>query len=159
MRNERAAPGALDAWCVVGCAKQGLHKLSRGREKVPRVALSVARRLPPLATEFRGRGIDSCVQGCHFRKYMHIHSKYMQIHHIHTYTHTYTHIHTLTWAGLVYMRIHTYTCIYMHIHAYTCIYIIYIHIHAYTCLYMHIHAYTSYTYIYRHHQITVRRCF
>ena len=57
-------------------------------------ALSVARRLPPLGTVFRGRGIGSRVQGCHFRKYMHIHTKYMQIHHIHTYTCIYIHIHT-----------------------------------------------------------------
>ena len=97
---------------------------------MPRGALSVARRLPPLETVFRGRGICSRVQGCHLRKYMHIHTKYMQIHHIHTYTCIYIHIHTLTWAGLLYMQIHTYTCRYMHIHSYTCIYIIYIHIQA-----------------------------
>ncbi len=48
---------------VVGCAKLSLHKLCRGRKKVDtqmsRGALSVASRLPPLETEFRGRGIDS----------------------------------------------------------------------------------------------------
>ena len=96
--------------------------------QMPWGALSVACRLPPLGTVFRGRGISSSVPGCHFRKYMHIHTKYMQIHRIHTYTCIYIHIHTLTWAGLLYMHIHTYTCRYMHIHAYTCIYIIYIHI-------------------------------
>ena len=61
---------------------------------------------------------------------MHIHTKYMQIHQLHTYTCIYIHIHTLTWAGLLYMHIHTYTCRYMQIHADTCIYIIYIHIQA-----------------------------
>ena len=133
MRNERAAPGALDACRVVGCAKLSLHKRSPGRKKVdaqmPRGALSVARQLPPLETVFRGRGIGSRVRGCHLRKYMHLHTKYMQIQHIHTYICICIHIHALTWAGFVYMHIHTYTCIYMHIHAYTFIYIIYIHIH------------------------------
>ena len=60
---------ALDACNVVGCANLGLHKLSRGLKKVdaqmPRGALSVARRLPPLETVFRGRGIGSRVQGFH----------------------------------------------------------------------------------------------
>ncbi len=124
---------ALDACRVVGCAKLSLHKRCRGQKKVdaqmPWGALSAARRLPPLGTVFRGRGISSRVQGCHFRKYMHIHTKYLQIHQIHRYTCIYIHIHTLTWAGFVYMHIHADTCIYMHIHAYT---FIYLHIHTYT---------------------------
>ena len=131
MRNERAAPGALDACSVVGCAKSSLHKRSRGRKKVdahmPRGALSAARRLPPLGTVFRGRGIGSRVQGCHFRKYMHIHTKYMQIHHIHTYTCIYIHIHPYTnFHAVDAMHVYwkqQYTCRYMHIHAYTYIYL------------------------------------
>ena len=83
MRNERAATGVLDTCRGVGCAKLSLHKLCRRLEKgdaqMPRGALSVASLLPPLETEFRGRGIDSRVLGFHFRKYMHIHAKYVHI--------------------------------------------------------------------------------
>ncbi len=100
MRNERAPPGAMDACHGVGCANLGLHKRCLGRKKVdaqmPRGALSVANRLSPLETVFRGRGIDSSVLGCHFRKYMHIHTKYDHIHHKHIYTCIYIHIHTYT---------------------------------------------------------------
>ena len=76
VRNERGASGAQDACRGVGCAKSGLHNICRRLKKVdaqmPWGALSVARRLPPTESVFRGRGIGSSVCGCHSRKYMHI---------------------------------------------------------------------------------------
>jgi hypothetical protein len=121
---------------------------------MPRGALSVARQLPPLETVFRGRGIWSRVQGCHLRKYMHIHTKYKHIHHIHTYTYIYIHIHTYTnYHAVDAMHVYwkqQYTCRYMHIRAYTYIYLLLTYIFfrvrisvIYTviyCIYVHIRA-------------------
>ena len=118
--------GAQDACRGVGCAKSGLHNLCRRLNKVdaqmPWGALSVARRLPPTESVFRGRGIGSSVCRCHSRKYMHIRTQYVHIRHIHTNTIIYVHIHAYTnLQNSLYMQvydIHAYTCIYLHIHAY-----------------------------------------
>ena len=136
MRNERGASGAQDACRGVGCAKSGLHSLCRWQKKVdaqmPWGALSVARRLPPTESVFRGRGISSSVSGCHSRKYIHIRI----YEHIHTYTckchhiRSYTYIYVFIDLGRLYTPfIHAYTYIYLHIHTYTCIYIL---IHTFT---------------------------
>jgi len=113
----------------VGCAKSGQSNICQERKKVdaqmPRDALSVARRLLPLETVIRGRGIVSRVLRCDCRKYMHIRTQYEHIPHIHTdtcYTYIYIHIRTgrqvVQWsevAAAIYMQIHAYTYIYMHI--------------------------------------------
>ncbi len=117
------------------------------------LALSVSRRLPPLETVIMGHGICSRVRGLHLRKYMHIHTKSMQIHRIHTYTYIYIHKHTYTTSMLLMQcmyignsNIHADTCIYVHIHTYTYswriffqstyisdLYVHILHIGAYTC--------------------------
>jgi hypothetical protein len=128
--NGRDASRALDACRGVGCAKSGLRNICRGRKKVdaqmPRGALSVAPRLPPLETVFRGRGIVSRVCRCDSRKYMHIRAQYVHIPHIHTNTIIDVHIHTYTNLQAVgpmvrggSSNIHADTCIYVHIHAYS----------------------------------------
>jgi hypothetical protein len=111
--------------------------------------LSVARRLPPLETVIRGRGIISRVFRCDSRKYMHIRAQYAFIPHIHTnIINTYIYIHIRTYRQLVQWQRwkQQYTCRYMHIHAYTyfvriifrstyicLLYVNILHIRPYTC--------------------------
>jgi hypothetical protein len=53
-------------------SEQHLPRAKKVDAQMPRGALSVARRLLPLRTVLRGRGIVSCVYRCDSRKYMHI---------------------------------------------------------------------------------------
>ena len=121
MRNERSASVAQDACRGVGCAISGLHSRCRWQKKadaqMPWGALSVARRLPPTESVFRGRGIGSSVCGCDSRKYIHLRIYVL----IHTYTYIYHHIRTYTYIyvfidlGRLYTsNIHTYTHVYIH---------------------------------------------
>ncbi len=155
--NGRDASGALDARRGVGCAKSGPSNICQVRKKVdaqmPRDALSVARRLPPLETRLWGRDIVFRVFRCDSRKYMHIQAQYVHIPHIHTNTIIYVHIHTYTNLQAIgpmvrggSSNIHADTCIYVHIHAYTysvrinfrstyicLLYVNILHIRPYTC--------------------------